>query len=231
MALIYAHRGASGYAPENTVASFDLALEMHADGIETDVRATRDGVLVLLHDAGVDRTTDGKGAIAELTFEQVKRLDAGSHFSPAHAAQRVPSLDDFLDRYAGRTKFWLEIKAAGIERAAVDAVRQRRLDDDVAFTSFNCGSLEAVRQASSAASLTYLIRELQPDTIERSRGIGVSQLSIHHSTLTTDVVRAVRDRGLDVRTWGISDKETLRRMLGLGLYGLTLNWPDWVAEE
>src|SRR3954452_18398025 len=88
--LVLGHRGASAYAPENTFAAFDLAVEMGADGIETDVRATRDGVLVLLHDETVDRTTDGTGVVAELNRAQVDALDAGSWFGVAYAGERVP---------------------------------------------------------------------------------------------------------------------------------------------
>src|SRR5690348_10584821 len=99
---ILAHRGASGYAPENTHAAFELACQMRADAIETDFRLTRDGVLVLVHDERVDRTTDGSGSVSELTWEQLARLDAGAKFRPDFAGERIPRVDEFLDRYVGR---------------------------------------------------------------------------------------------------------------------------------
>jgi glycerophosphoryl diester phosphodiesterase len=99
--LVNAHRGASGYAPENTFAAFDLARQVGADGVETDVRLTRDGALVLLHDATLDRTTDGSGPIGRRAWAEVERLDAGRWFGPEFAGQRVPRLDAFLDRYLG----------------------------------------------------------------------------------------------------------------------------------
>src|SRR5436190_1566404 len=118
---VIGHRGAAGHAPENTFAAFDRGLAMGVDGVETDIRATRDGVLVLLHDATVDRTTDGSGAIAAMAWEEAQRLDAAARFrGGAHefGAQRIPRLDDFLDRYGGRTTFRLEVKqrarAAGL---------------------------------------------------------------------------------------------------------------------
>jgi glycerophosphoryl diester phosphodiesterase len=229
MTLIYAHRGASGYAPENTFAAFDRALEMPIDGIETDIRATSDGVLVLLHDATVDRTTNGSGAVAGMTLADVQQLDAGSRFAAAYASQRIPTLAAFLDRYADRTRFWLEIKAPGVEPALAAMIDERHLHDRVQFTSFDFESLRRLRATSPEASLAFLTKELAADTIPRCQSIGVVQISIHNSTLTSAVMAAVRQAGMDVRTWGIGDKATLRRVLAMGVFGLTLNWPDWAS--
>ena len=229
MTLIYAHRGASGYAPENTFAAFDKALEMPIDGIETDVRATRDGVLVLLHDATVDRTTNGSGAVADLTLAELQQLDAGSRFAAAYAGQRIPTLAAFLDRYGGRTHFWLEIKAPGVEPALAAMISARGLHDRVQFTSFDFESLRRLRAASPEASIAFLTKELATGTLALCQSIGVAQVSIHNSTLTPAVMASVREAGMDVRTWGIADKETLRRVLAMGVYGLTLNWPDWAG--
>jgi len=99
--LILAHRGASGYAPENTVAAFDLGQRMGASGIETDVQVSRDGVMVLVHDERVDRTTDGTGRVADLTWDELSRLDAGAWFAPEFAGQRIMQVGPFLDRYLG----------------------------------------------------------------------------------------------------------------------------------
>lgn len=230
MTLIYAHRGASGYAPENTFAAFDRALEMPIDGIETDIRATKDGVLVLLHDAKVDRTTDGVGAVADLTLAEVQQLDAGIRFADAFAGQRIPTLDAFLDRYGQRTNFWLEIKAPGVERALATAVRERDLFDRAQFTSFDFESLRRMRDVAPEAGIAFITKELTDDTLPRCASIGVSQISIHNSTITPAIIESVRAAGMDARTWGIADKETLRRVLALGVYGLTLNWPDWAGQ-
>src|SRR5439155_7022002 len=97
--IVIAHRGASAYATENTEASFDQGIALGADALETDVRATRDGVLVLIHDAQVDRTTNGHGPVADLTWEEIRQLDAGNWKDSRYAGQRVPRLDWFLDRY------------------------------------------------------------------------------------------------------------------------------------
>jgi glycerophosphoryl diester phosphodiesterase len=228
--LIYAHRGASGYAPENTFAAFDRALEMPIDGIETDIRATQDGMLVLLHDATVDRTTDGSGAVAGLTLAAVQQLDAGIRFSAAFAGQRIPTLDAFLDRYAERSHFWLEIKAPGVEPDLATTIRRRDLFDRAQFTSFNFESLRRMRELAPEAGLAFITKELAADTIANCTSIGIAQISIHNSTITPAIIASVRQAGMDARTWGIADKATLQRVLDLGVYGLTLNWPDWAGE-
>ena len=143
----------------------------------------------------------------------------------------MPTLDAFLDRYGGRTRFWLEIKASGVEAALVDAVQRRQLMDAVQFTSFNFQSLERVRAVTSTANIGFLTREMQPDTIDRCLGIQTAMISLHHSNLTHVVMQQIRDRGMDVRTWGIDTKEVLRKALALGVYGLTLNWPDWATSS
>lgn len=230
MTLIYAHRGASGYAPENTFAAFDRAFDFRIDGIETDIRATRDGVLVLLHDATVDRTTNGQGPVAELTLAQVQALDAGVRFGPEHAGARIPTLDAFLGRYGRRTNFWLEIKAEGVEAALARAVQAHDLADRVQFTSFNYESLRRMRAAWPDARLAFLTKEVPANLAAQCHAIAAEQVSIHNSNLTADLIAALRRDGLDVRTWGIADKVSLRRVLDLGVYGLTLNWPDWAEQ-
>src|SRR5919201_2276293 len=124
---LLAHRGASGYAPENTIAAFERALALRADGVETDLRASNDGVLVLMHDERVDRTTDGEGAVAVLTLDELRRLDAGGSYGPRFAGERVPTLDELLSRYGGRLPLCLEVKQPGIEARLVAAVRERGL--------------------------------------------------------------------------------------------------------
>lgn len=230
MTLIYAHRGASGYAPENTFAAFDRAFDFRIDGIETDIRATRDGILVLLHDATVDRTTNGQGPVAELTLAQVQALDAGVRFGPEFAGARIPTLDAFLDRYGRRTHFWLEIKAEGVEMALARAVQAHGLADRAQFTSFNYESLRRMHAGWPEARLAFLTKEVPADLAGRCHAIGAEQVSIHNSNLTADLIAALRRDGLDVRTWGIADKVALRRALDLGVYGLTLNWPDWAEQ-
>src|SRR3954452_5816424 len=107
---IIAHRGASGYAPENTIAAFDKALEIKTDYIEIDVQRSKDGKLVIIHDHKVDRTTNGTGYVRDLTYEQLKRLDAGSWNGPQFSGEKIPSFEEILDRYHGKIGILIELK-------------------------------------------------------------------------------------------------------------------------
>src|SRR5512135_2653183 len=119
--LVLAHRGASLHAPENTLAAFTLAADQGADGIELDVKLTRDGSIVVMHDATVDRTTTGHGRVSDLTLSEIKALDAGSNFEPQFAQERVPLLEEVFAAVAGRLMINIELtnyasRRDGLER-------------------------------------------------------------------------------------------------------------------
>ena len=149
-----AHRGASGHAPENTIAAYDLAVKMKADYFEVDVQRSKDGHLVIMHDTTVDRTTDGSGSVKDLTLAQLKQLDAGSWFSSAFAGEKIPTLEEVLDRYRGKgIKILIELKNPslypGIEQQVVEALTKRNLDkrkDKVIVQSFDLESVQRFHQ-------------------------------------------------------------------------------------
>jgi glycerophosphoryl diester phosphodiesterase len=243
---VLAHRGASGYAPENTFAAFDRAIALRSDGIESDVRASKDGRLVLVHDERVDRTTDGEGRVADFTFDELQKLDAGSGFNPRFAGERVPTAEAFLERYGGRLPLCLEVKQPGIEGQLVELVRARGLLHGrppseagsreslalppVNFTSFNWDACLAVKKAAADAVVGFLTRDFSDDSIKRVAEAGLEQICPIADSVSPDRVLAARDRGLDVRVWGVSDREVFRRALKSGIDGATCNWPDWSMD-
>lgn len=238
-----AHRGASAYAPENTFAAFDRTLALRADGIETDVRVTRDGVLVLMHDATVDRVTDGMGLLSDLDYDAVSRLDAGVAFGNEYPGERVPRLVDFLARYGGRVPLCLEVKQPGTETAIVATVADRGLTADappsdvappgsaalppVVYSSFSFDACLSIRRLAPKAVVGYLTPIFDEATIERVRAAGVSQICPRVDTCTPVLVDRARDYGLSVRVWGVRDRENLRSAIVAGIDGTTCNWPDW----
>ena len=264
--LILAHRGASGYAPENTLAAFDLARRMGANGIETDVQLSRDGVMVLVHDERVDRTTDGSGRVADLTWEQLARLDAGSWFAPAFAGQRIMQLAPFLDRYLGATvlpprgpeeatgirddpaessrsarhaggtsgvlTICLEAKAPEAADPLAAFLRERSLTErpDLQLTSFDWGAAVRLRSALPGLVVGYLTPRFDPGEIDRVAGAGLAQICPRADLLTPEHVARARERGLQVRAWGVATRDHVRRVFECKVDGTTLNWPDWVHE-
>lgn len=223
--IVIAHRGASAYAPENTEASFDLGIALGADALETDIRATRDGVLVLLHDARVDRTTNGQGLVADLTWEDVQRLDAGAWKGPTYGGQRIPRFEWLLDRYAASVPLYLEIKAPGVEKAAVDLIQRRGLLERVIFTSFNLDSLKAVTALASART-GWLVGEWTQEVADQAQRVSLYEMSISAPSLTPEIVRDVRSVGLGCRAWRVSDETLMERAIDLEVDGMTIDFPD-----
>ena len=222
--LIIGHRGASAEAPENTFASFDLAIAQGADAIECDIRSTKDGILVLMHDPTVDRTTNGKGAISDLTFGQIKALDAGSWFDSRFAGERVPSLDEFLSRYAGRVKTVLEIKVPGTESAVVDLATQHRAD--AVYVSFDKRSIVAVLELERDSDTGVISTTLDQALIHEATKIGARRLVVLASSVTPQLVAQAHGSGLGIWAWGTRDVAMLTAMQDAGVDGVAVDWPQ-----
>ena len=170
--IIVAHRGFSAEAPENTLVAFQRAVDVGATVAECDVRRTRDGHIVLLHDETLDRTTDGSGPVAERTFAEVRGLDAGSWKSSEYAGESVPTLGETLGATAGKLLLIVEIKAEGITEAVLDILRDRPQDSEVAIVSF---SYETCRES----------RHLAPEIPLAWLGSGGQALHVGYSHLAT----------------------------------------------
>lgn len=233
--LILAHRGASGYAPENTFAAFELARTMGAGGIETDIQVSADGVLVLVHDTRVDRTSDGTGAVADLTWDELSRLDAGSWLDARWAGERIVRLDAFLDwcfpaegAPTGLT-ICLEVKAPAATDATVDMLTERGLTarPSLQVSSFDWGAVMRLHERLPDLSVGFLTQRFDDAEIERVVAAGLPQICPRADMLTEELVAAAHGRGLDVRAWGVGTREHLAQVYAAGADGTTLNWPDW----
>ncbi len=227
---VIAHRGASGYAPENTRAAFDRAIAMHSDAIETDVQITRDGHLVLIHDTSVERTSDGHGPVADFTWDELHALDCGSWFAPEYAGERVLSVADALDTYAARIPLVLEIKDPRATAALCTLLAARGTLDGIEITSFFWGPLVDVQALLPGVPLAFLTRDFSEPMIERVARRGFAQLCPMVDKLTAHRVAYAHDRGLLVRGWGISQRWEIERLRETHADGATVNWPDWMTE-
>lgn len=226
-----AHRGASAYAPENTLPSFDLGLAMGADALETDVRATRDGVLVLCHDARVDRVSDGTGALADLTLHELRQMDFGRGFAPRFGGTPLLLAEDFLRRYGPRCSLALEIKADGVGEPLADMVIAAGLATSVVFTSFELRWLEELRRSAPWAAAGFLARNFDDDALHQALALGLRQICPPAPATTAAKVEKAHRLGLTVRAWGVDGDEAQNRALAAGVDGMTTNWPDRLARR
>ncbi len=227
-ALGIAHRGASLYAPENTLAAIRLALDHGAAAIECDVQRTKDGHLVVIHDQAVDRTTDGRGPVASYGLDDLRRLDAGRWFAPAFAGERIPVLDEVVELARGRALLTLEIKNGptfyeGIEHQVVDTLRRHGVEDDVLLISFDHESLQTVRTLSPGIATGILYAARLVDGPGAARAAGADAVWIDWRFATAKVVSGSHDAGLAVGVWTVDDEHLARELLALGVDGITSN--------
>jgi glycerophosphoryl diester phosphodiesterase len=230
---VIGHRGASAHAPENTLEAFRRAVELGASGIETDVRMTRDGRFVLLHDARVNRTTDGSGSIDQLGLDAARKLDAGSWFGEEFAGERVPTLEEAIDLGA-KLNVWLylelklEIESA-MAYALVDTLRRARRLERVVLLSFDAATLDLLRSTDPRV-LTGLLAGRSGPTIEAARRAGARLLAPNHQRITPRMVRRAHEAGLAVVAWTVNARREMRRLLEMDVDGIMTDWPDRLIE-
>jgi glycerophosphoryl diester phosphodiesterase len=225
--LVIAHRGHSTGAPEQTLAAFAQAIELGADMIEADVRRTRDGRLVMCHDADVGRTTDGTGHISGFTFDELRRLDAGSWFDPMYRAERVPSLDELYElALESGAALCLEAKGetndeqlAVAHAVAGEIARRGRLGEDF-LSSFDHAALAGARDAfPGLRTAPDRLPERGPAdpaaTVEQARAIGATVVQHHHEDLDAATVSRAHDAGIAVWAWPVLTADEIERAIAL----------------
>ena len=223
-----AHRGASAYAPENTFAAFDKALDLGAAHVEFDVHFSADGQVVVIHDDTVDRTTNGSGAVASLTLAQLKRLDAGTWFAAQFSRERIPALEELLERYQGRLHFHIEVKgqAEHLSERTIDLVRSHGWGDKVTITSFQKERLEEARAYAPELPAGWLAREVHESMVGQARQMGLAVICPHADFVDGQLVEQLHQKGFMVRAWGVRDEEAMRRVVEAGADGMTIYFPD-----
>ena len=241
---IIGHRGASGHAPEHTFASWDLALEMGVDYIEQDLQMTKDGELVVLHDATLDRTTNGSGPVSSYTLEEIKQLDAGSWFDPRFAGQRVPSLREVFERYGTHVNYYIETKtpesAPGMEEKLLALMDEFHLragavtDWQVLIQSFSMDSLRLIRSMNPGLPLIQLIEREWSSADIRERLSGIREYAVGIGPARTSVdaalVGAAHAHGLVVHPYTVNETEEMNRLLDLGVDGMFTDYPDRLIQ-
>lgn len=213
------HRGAAGHAPENTLASVRKAIEFGVDLVEVDVRRSRDGHLVLMHDETVDRTTNGKGKVATRSLADLQALDAGK-------GERIPTLEELLELAEGRVGLMLEIKEAGIADLTVKLVRKTGFTGTVVYASFLHKELPAVRKADSEAATLALFGRRPKDPVAAAARVGVSHVGLRFTTATAQRVSALHRAGLQVFVYTVNEPRDIQAMRRLGVDGIISDFPD-----
>lgn len=222
----YAHRGGSEYAPENTLSSFYLGLMQGANGIETDVQRTKDGVLVLFHDDTVDRVTDGSGKLSDFTIEELKKLKVFGNNTTGFY-DRVVTLREFLEKFSSYDiTFAIELKDAGVEEDTLAMIKEFNLMEKTVFTSFHFDYIKKIKELDKNARVGWLIFTTEENAPEKLLSIGGEEMCPQAENVTTELMNEWRSAGFDVRAWGVVSVQLMKNMCDFEVDGMTVNFPD-----
>lgn len=232
--MLVAHRGSSGDAPENTFVAFDLAVTQEADAIELDLRLTRDGVPVAIHDSTLERTTNGSGPVAGATLAEIRGLDAGSWFGVRFAGQCVPTLEEVLRRYHGRIFLKLELKASpqgdeGLAERVADLLRRYLALNEVEVFSFDQALAKRVKAMRPELVVGICYQEHVPFRLAPAHETEALVLHIPWATIRPETVVKVHQAGVLVDAWTVNDLATAQRLAEWGVDCITTDYPARMA--
>ncbi len=227
---VIAHRGASGHAPENTLAAYERAVQLGAGFIETDLHLTRDARFVAIHDSTLERTTNGRGNVHDFTLAELRNLDAGMWFDREFMGQRIPTLEEVLKFGSEHDViFYLEVKydaAWGMHHSLVAELHKSQSTARTIVISFDQSTLTALRQVDSTMMMGLLVDERQEDYAKVAIELGVRQLCPKANLVTPQLVADAHGVDLQVATWTVDEPEVMRAVAAAGVDGIMSNFPD-----
>jgi glycerophosphoryl diester phosphodiesterase len=233
--LVIAHRGASADAPENTIAAFELALEQGADGIELDVHLSADGHPVVIHDFTLDRTTNGSGPVSAQRVRDLKRLDAGGWRERRFLGQRVQTLQEVLERFRDRARFWIELKAGsrvypGIEERVVSTLEIYDVVDRSLLQSFDQDAIALTRSLNREIRVGVLVEEAPIQA--RLLAPGVANAICPGADLVTEnLLTRIREAGLECYVWTVNEPVLMDRLVNWQVNGIITDRPGVLAAR
>lgn len=246
--LVLAHRGGAGLAPENTLASFRNGLSLNADFVEMDANLTKDGVVVIIHDPTIDRTTDGKGRVVDYTLAELQKFnDAAKYANGTTERQVIPTFDQVLDLVQPtKARMETEIKLdeknnryPGIEQKMVDSIVAHQMLERVQISSFSYDALRDVKRISPRTKTVANIDVTffrtnditQPaKTIEVMQGFNVDVLSVNKDVLSPLLVQEAHKRNIAVEPWTVDTEEEMKKFIAMGVDGIISNRPDMLIR-
>ena len=236
--VIFAHRGASTHAPENTIAAFELALAQHADAIELDVKLSADGHVVVIHDPTVDRTTDGRGRVKDLTLDELKALSAGKSYSGAYQNEKIPTLEEVFEAVGQRTFINIELtnyttRRDDLVKTVCMIVKKHQMQKHVLFSSFLASNLTKARSYLPEVPRGLLAMNGLLGVWARSFGFSFGNYDALHPSIK-DVAKqqATRVHRLNRRlyVWTVNEEQDMRRLFNWGVDGIFTDDPQLAVK-
>lgn len=228
----YAHRGASGYYPENTMLAFKKAVELGCDGVETDVQMTSDGELVLIHDEKVDRTTDGTGFVKDYSLKALSKLSAGSWFNKEYVSETIPRVEELL-AFAKDTNITInfEVKTGivaypGIEEKLIELINRYSMKNNVILSSFNHYSMVNCKEVDKEikTGLLYMEGLYKPEVY--CKYVGADAIHPYFYAVNSLIVKAAKRKGIKVNPFTVNEEAEMLKLIHIGVDGIITNFPD-----
>ncbi|KGP72151.1 glycerophosphodiester phosphodiesterase [Pontibacillus yanchengensis] len=233
---IFAHRGASHFAPENTMPAFELAINVGAEGIETDVQLTKDNIPVLIHDETLHRTTNGSGYVKDHTYNELKTLDAGSWFAPKYQGTSLVTLEEFLT-WAQDQSIYINIELknniidySNIESIVYEYIKAFNLQSRVIISSFNPNSVKRFGKLTNEIETALLLSQRSRNALSYVKQVGASALHAKYSLLTKKLVEDCQDQDLSLRIYTVNRPSRIMRCYKLKCDGIFTDVPHSAIE-
>ncbi|WP_373995334.1 glycerophosphodiester phosphodiesterase [Peribacillus asahii] len=241
------HRGASGYAPEHTLVSYQMGEKMHGDYIEIDLQMTKDGQLIAMHDEKLDRTTNGTGLVKDYTLAEIKQLDAGSWFNkkypesanPNYEGLQVPTLEEVFKKFGKNASYYIETKSPetypGMEKELLRLIDKYDINKkSLLIQSFSPQSLKIMNELDPSVKLVQLISYKNYAVITDDELAAIKEYAMgvgpNHTYLNEEYVQKVVNSGLELHPYTVNDKDRMKQLIDWGVTGMFTNFPDRLHE-
>lgn len=237
MIINYAHRGASGYFPENTMLAFEKALNLNATGIETDVQMTSDGVLIVLHDELVNRTTNGHGLVKDYTYTQLRKLDAGSWFRKDYNYLKIPSLEELIEFLKDKDiKLNIELKNNivlynKIESKVIDMIYKYGMENKVILSSFNHYCLKKCKEISKEIPIGALYKAGLYEPEKYAKHLDADALHPYFYAINnSSIIKKIKESGIKINTFTVNEENHMKFFINNHVNGIITNYPDKLSK-
>lgn len=243
--IITGHRGAAGLAPENTLASIQLALELGVDRIEIDVQQTKDNKIIVLHDRTLRRTSTGNGFVKKLTYDEILQFSAGFKFNKFYSNEKVPTLEQVIDLIDGKVELLIETKYSymyypNIERHLINIIKNKNAKDWCKIISFNDRALFRINKLDSSIKLGKLfVGKHAHLPLSFDKGINIRPLKkyafvdeviVKHDYATRAIIDKVHDFGKELHVWTVNHEATIQKLIERGVDGIISDYPNLVMK-
>lgn len=221
--IVVGHRGFAGQYPENTILSFKKAIEIGVDFIEIDVRESKDGKLVVIHDESINRTTDGKGVVREMTYKEIEKYDAG--IKSGYPGEKIPLLSEVFEETGDKVKILIEVKECEIEKL-IELIERYKMEERVFVGSFNIEYLKEIRQKLPVVSTALISENIPYRYLTECIELGIRKIDVAFPHLNKGNVKELAGAGFLVNAWTPNKKQDLEKVVSYGVHFITTDRPD-----